>query len=64
MTRRGVPDSVAIFALAVRMGLSVDQVEIGIELARSGRTDVLDAVIAGRITVSEALAAVRRKGVA
>jgi hypothetical protein len=57
------PNSVAIFALADRMGLSVNQVESGIEIAKSGRTDVLAAVIAGRITVLEALAAVRRKGV-
>jgi hypothetical protein len=55
-----MPDYTAVITLAERTGLSLDQVEIGIELARSGHADVLDAVITGRMTVSEALAAVRR----
>jgi hypothetical protein len=62
MTWRGV-DYTAVITLAERTGLTPNQVEIGIEIAKSGRTDVLAAVIEGRITVSEALAAVRHKRV-
>ena len=60
MTRRGVPDDTTVITLAERTGLTVEQVEIGIEIAKSGCTDVLNAVIAGRISVLEALAEVRR----
>jgi hypothetical protein len=62
MTRRGTPDYTAVATLAERTGLTLNQVEIGVELARSGRADVLDMVISGRMPVSEALTSVRRNG--
>jgi hypothetical protein len=61
--RRGTPNSPTIDDLVERTGLSFDQVKAGVELMTSGATDVLDAVVAGRMTVLEALAAVRRRKV-
>lgn len=59
MTRRG--EDPALVVLAERIGLSVDQVKTGIELARSGRVDVLSRVIAGELTAAEAITAIRRR---
>jgi hypothetical protein len=57
MTRRDTADPVV---LATKTGL-IDQVEAGLALMRTGRTDLLDEVITGRMAVEEALAAARRR---
>jgi hypothetical protein len=57
MTRHNTADLVI---LAEKTGLTPDQVKAGIALARTGRVDLLDAVITGRMTVQAALAAARR----
>jgi hypothetical protein len=49
-----------LVVLAERTGLTVDQVKSGIKLVQSGNTEILDRVIAGEVSVAEALAAIRR----
>jgi hypothetical protein len=58
MTRRDTADPVV---LATKTGLTIDQVEAGLALMRTGRTNLLDEVITGRMAVEEALAAARRR---
>jgi hypothetical protein len=45
--------------IADRIGINTRDAELGIKLARTGRMDLIDAVIAGRMSLRAALARVK-----
>ncbi len=49
-----------INALAEKTGFSFEQVQIGLALMRTGRSDLLAKVIAGEMTAAAALSAASR----
>jgi hypothetical protein len=46
--------------LAANCGLSLQQVELGLALMRTGRTDLIAEVIAGKMNVERALTTARK----
>jgi hypothetical protein len=56
MTRRGAPDPAD---LAERTGLTINQVETGLALMRTGRVDLINKTISGRMTIDQALTAAK-----
>jgi hypothetical protein len=46
--------------LAEKTGLSLDQIELGLELMKTGRSDLIAEVIAGRMSAAAALIAAKR----
>jgi hypothetical protein len=47
-------------AMAEKTGLTLDQVELGLALMKTGRGDLITEVIAGRMSAAAALTAARR----
>jgi hypothetical protein len=65
VTRRFIPKAArtdpAIDNLVSATGFTIEQVTAGVVIMRSGRADIIAAVINGVMTVEEALASIKRR---
>jgi hypothetical protein len=53
-------NTTTVIDLAARTGFSLEQIETGVTLMRTGRADLIEAVITGRMDIRKALKLARK----